>query len=346
MKACVFHGVKDVRLESIAEPEIGPGDLLIRVGAAGLCYSDIRVYLGEKKATIGVIPGHETAGTIEAAGSDVDGFRVGERIAICPILACGHCYFCRRGLRNRCPERITLGYEVNGGMAQYMRVPAKLLELGHVYKVPDGMPQEIAALTEPSACVLNSLETCELQPGSSLAVIGAGPMGLLHIILARSMGVSNIIAVEPMEERQGYAKRFGATLVIDPSADNLERTVIDATDSLGADAVVVSTGRTEAAALSFGLVRKQGVVNLFGGFPPDARMHFDPNIVHYNEIRLTGSQNATPEQYRRALNFLSITPQIEEINTHRFTIDDSPNAYTVRLGAQGLKSVVVFPDAA
>jgi L-iditol 2-dehydrogenase len=249
-------------------------------------------------------------------------------------------------LRNRCPQRATLGYEENGGLAQYMLVPTQLLELGHVFKAPAEMPMELAALTEPSACVLNSLETCEMAAGSSLAVIGAGPMGLLHIMLARSMGVANIVAVEPLEERRSFAKRFGATSVLDPQTDSLEEATIEATNGLGADAVVVSTGRTEAANLAFGLVRKQGFVNLFGGFPPDTHMDFDPNIVHYNEIRLTGTQNATPEQYRRALNLLSVNPQMTEINTHRFSIDESPNAYTVRLGAEGLKSVVLFPDAA
>jgi L-iditol 2-dehydrogenase len=149
-----------------------------------------------------------------------------------------------------------------------------------------------------------------------------------------------------MEERKAYAKRFGATAVVDPQGDGLTEAVMEATDGLGVDAVVVSTGRTQAAELAFGIVRKQGVVNLFGGFPPNTHMDFDPNVVHYNEIRLTGSQNAAPEQYRRALNLLTITPELLEVNTHRFSIDEAPDAYTVRLGAEGLKSVIVFPDAA
>lgn len=345
MKACIFHGPRDVRVAEVPEPAVGPGDLLLRVAAAGICHSDIRVYLGEKKARPGVIPGHETAGVVVEVGQAVEDFRPGDRVVICPILACGRCYFCRRGYRNRCPERTTLGYEENGGLAQYMLVPARLLELGHVFRVPDGPSLEVAALTEPSACVLNSLEACRLEAGATLAVVGAGPMGLLHILLARAMGASQVIALELLEERQAYARQFGATAVIDPKGDGAAGAVLAASEGLGADAVVVTTGRPEAVALALSLVRKQGVVSLFGGFPPNTHMDFDPNLIHYSEVSLTGTQNATPEQYRRALHLLTVIPGVERINTHRFAIEEGPKTYTSRLGMEGLKSVVLFPDA-
>ncbi|MFQ5879284.1 MAG: alcohol dehydrogenase catalytic domain-containing protein [Dehalococcoidia bacterium] len=345
MKACLFHGVQDVRLEEVPRPQVGPGDLLLKVRAAGICHSDIRVYLGQKKARPGVIPGHETAGAVAEVGERVQGFRVGDRVVVCPILACGRCYFCRRGFRNRCPERTTLGYEEDGGLAEYMLVPARLLELGHVFKAPAGLSWEVAALTEPSACVLNSVEACRLDAGGSLAIVGAGPMGLLHTLMARSLGLAQVIAVEPLEERRAYARRFGATAAIDPQDDQVHEAVLEATSGLGVDAAVVTTGRTEAVGLALGLVRKQGVVNLFGGFPPDTHMDVDPNVVHYSEVSLTGSQNATPEQYQRALHLLTVLPQPERLNTHRFNINEGPEAYSSRLGMEGLKSVVVFADA-
>ena len=342
MKACVFHGPGDVRVEERRRPQPGPGDILLEMRATGICYSDIRVYKGEKKAHAGVIPGHEPVGVIAALGEEVEGFRVGQEVALCPILACGACYFCRRGYRNRCAQRITLGYEEDGGLAEYMLVPAALVRLGHVFPLPPGLPAARATLTEPVACVLNSLETCRLAAGSSLVVMGAGPMGLLHILLARQMGATTIIAAEIVDERLSQARRWGADLCLDPRRDDLAAEVLAATDGLGADAVVVSTGSTQAATGSLVLARRQGVVSLFGGFPPGSTIPLDVNAVHYGELVLTGSQNATSDQYRRALQLLTRLPQAEEINTHAFGISDGPKAYSSRLGMDGLKSLVVF----
>ena len=342
MKACVFHGPRDVRVEERPQPRPGPGEMLLEMRATGICYSDIRVYKGEKKARPGVIPGHEPVGVIAALGEGVEGFRTGQEVALCPILACGACFFCRRGYRNRCPQRITLGYEVDGGLAEYMVVPAALVRLGHVFPLPAGLPAARATLTEPVACVLNSLETCRLAAGASLVVVGAGPMGQLHIMLARQMGVTTIIAAELVDERLAHARRFGADLCLNPERDDLAAQVLAATDGLGADAVVVTTGSAQAAATSLALARRQGVVSLFGGFPPDTTISLDVNAVHYGELVLTGSQNATSDQYRRALQLLTRLPQAEEINTHPFEISESPKAYSSRLGMDGLKSLVVF----
>jgi L-iditol 2-dehydrogenase len=316
--------------------------MLLEMRATGICYSDIRVYKGEKKARLGVIPGHEPVGVIAALGEGVEGFRTGQEVALCPILACGACFFCRRGYRNRCPQRTTLGYDEDGGLAEYMLVPAALIRLGHVFALPAGLPPARATLTEPAACVLNSLETCGLVAGGSLVVVGAGPMGQLHIMLARRMGVATIIAVEPVNERLAQARRFGADLCLHPERDDVPSQVLAATDGLGADAVVVTTGNVPAAAAGLALARRQGVVSLFAGFPPDTTMALDANAIHYGEIILTGSQNAASDQYRRALQLLRRMPEADEINTHPFKISDGPKAYSSRLGMDGLKSLVVF----
>jgi L-iditol 2-dehydrogenase len=338
----VFQGPGKVVVESRSVPTPGPGEILLRMEAAGICYSDIRVYKGQKHARLGVIPGHEMVGAVEALGEGVEGIAIGQRVAICPIVACGRCYYCLRGLRNRCLKRVTLGYEEDGGLAEYAVIPAAIVAIGHVFPVPEGLPSDRAALTEPAACVLNSLEICRLQPGGSLVLLGAGPMGLLHLLLARAMGVATVIVSEMQGERREYARRFGASLVLNPQEDDLPAAVLEATGGLGADAVVVTTGVGELLAEALPLVRRQGVINLFAGFPPDTAVDFDPNSVHYSEIILTGSQNATSEQYRRALHLLPLTPQAAELNTHVFPIAEGAKAYEARLGMDGLKSLVVF----
>jgi L-iditol 2-dehydrogenase len=225
-----------------------------------------------------------------------------------------------------------------------MLAPASLVSLGHVLPIPSGLPLERACLTEPVACVLNSLETCGLAAGLSLAIVGAGPMGLIHLLLARSMGIGPIVVSEPDEERAETAQRWGAAEVIDPRRRELSEAVLEQTEGLGADAVVVTIGVPEVLEQSIASARRQGVVNLFAGFPPGASIPFNPNAIHYGEVRLTGSQNASPGQYRRTLQLLPRLSDIDGISTHRFPLAEAAEAYNVRLRNEGLKSVVVVSE--
>lgn len=342
MKAVVFHEPGRISVEERPEPRPGPRDLLVRVGAASICASDIRVYRGEKKARPGVIPGHEMTGIIAAVGSEVEEFRPGDRVAICPIIADGRCYFCLQGKRNRCLNRVTLGYDEDGGLAEYLLVPGQLLDLGHVFPVPHDLPVQRAALTEPLACVLNSIEIARVPAGGSLAIIGAGPMGLMHLLLARAMGIKQVVMVEPDGERRRAAATMGADAAVVP--EEAKEAVMQMTDGLGTDAVIVSVGTASAVETALPLVRKQGLINLFGGFPPGTVLNFDPNFVHYNEVFITGSQNATPDQYRRALQLLRLLPEMEQIVTHRYGIEEGTEAYASRLRGEGLKSMIVFNE--
>ena len=345
MKALVFHRPEHISVDERPDPTPGPGEVVLQVNAAAICHSDIRVYRGLKYARQGVIPGHEIAGTVVEVGTGVEGVGRGDRVAVCPIVACGHCFFCVSGRRHRCPERRTLGYDEDGGLAEYMLVPAPIVQLGHLLLVPPELPSERACLTEPLACVLNSLETCGVSGGTSLLIIGAGPMGLLHLLLASALGAGMIVVSEPNAARARTARGLGATKVIDPKEGNLVAAVQDQTTGLGADAVVVTAGLPEPFEESLASVRRQGVVNLFAGFPPDTKVALDLNAIHYSEVNLTGSQNASPQQYRRALNLLSHLPEIDTVTSHRFPLADATNAYEVRLRNEGLKSMILVSEA-
>ena len=344
MKACVFRGPGDIAVLDVETPAPGPGELLLRVGATGLCHSDVRVYKGEKYAKPGVIPGHELAGIIADVGPGVRGYATGQRVALCPIIACGVCDFCRVGKRNRCRNRVTMGYEEPGGLGEYVVVPESILQNGHLFSLPEGLSLQKASLLEPTACVLNSLELLGVGAGTTMLLIGSGPMGLLHLVLARRLGAM-IIASEPDEERRGWARRLGAFATIDPMTEDVVKATKELTNGEGADVAVVSTGSVPAAATAFGAVRRQGSIGLFGGFPPQSQLDLDPNVIHYNELILTGSQNATIDQYRRTLELLPHLDDLRRIVTHTFTIEDAPKAYESRLEREGLKSEVIFPDA-
>jgi L-iditol 2-dehydrogenase len=343
MKACVFNAPGEVAVVERAAPEAGPGEVLLRVAAAGLCHSDVRVFKGEKYARPGVIPGHEMSGVIAQAGEGVTDWAEGDRVALCPIIACGTCSFCRVGKRNRCVKRITLGYDEDGALAEYVLVPEPIVRLGHIFRLPDGVSLELGSLLEPTSCVFNSMELLGVGPGTNLLLVGAGPMGLIHLVVAKALG-ANVIASEPDEERRAGARALGAAAVIDPMTQDLPKAVKELTNGDGADAAVVTTGAVPAVAPALNAVRKQGVVNLFGGFPPNSVLDLDPNLIHYSEIVLTGSQNATIAQYEQCLRMLPRLGDLREVVSHTFTIDDAPMAYESRLSLAGRKTEVVYPD--
>lgn len=342
MKACVFNAPGDVSIVEMPVPEPGPGEIVLRVAAAGLCHSDVRVFKGEKYAKQGVVPGHEVSGVVAGIGSGVSDWVEGDHVSLCPIIACGSCSFCRVGKRNRCPKRITLGYDENGGLGEYMLVPEPIVRLGHVFRLADDIPLDRASLLEPTACVFNSMDLLGIGPGVNMLLIGAGPMGLMHVVVARALG-ANVIASEPDEARRNWARQLGA-VTIDPATQDVVATVKEMTGGEGADAASVTTGAVPAVAPAIAGVRKQGSINLFGGFPPGSVLELDPNIIHYNELVLTGSQNASIAQYEKALRLLPKLGDLRRVVSHSFSIDDAPKAYETRLTSAGLKTEVVYPN--
>lgn len=344
MRALIFDRPGDIRVDDVPTPDPGPGEVVIAVGAASVCASDLRVYRGEKYAKPGVVPGHEFAGTVVALGDGVDRLRLGDGVAVYPIIACGGCDFCRRGLRNRCTSRRTLGYDANGGLAEQVLLPAPLVAQGHAVKLAAGADWGRAALTEPTACVLNSLESCRFRAGVSVAVLGAGPMGLLHVLLARALGAGEIIVAEPVKVRREAASDIGASVVCDGHPDELRAIVDEATGGNGCDIVIVSVGLNGLTETALQVAGRQSSVNLFAGFPPESTALVDVNDLHYREVSLTGTQNATPDQFRRTAALLPSLDAVDRIVSHRFALSSADRAYTSREDPSVLKTAVLPDD--
>ena len=344
MRALIFDRPGEIRVDDIPAPQPGPGEAVIEVGAASVCASDLRVYRGEKYAKAGVVPGHEFAGRVVALGDGVSDLSLGDGVAVYPIIACGGCDFCRRGLRNRCTSRRTLGYDANGGLAEQVLLPAALVSQGHAVKLAEGADWGRAALTEPTACVLNSLESCRFRAGVSVAVLGAGPMGLLHVLLARALGAGEIIVAEPVELRREVALAIGATRVCSGEPDELGAIVNEATAGNGCDIVIVSVGLNGLTETALQVAGRQSSVNLFAGFPPESSALVDVNDLHYREVSLTGTQNATPDQFRRTAALLPSLDAVDRIVSHRFALSSADQAYTSRDDLSVLKTAVL-PDA-
>lgn len=341
MRALRFFEPGKVAVTDVPDPTPGPGEAIVRTHATGLCNSDVRVYLGEKGAARGVIPGHEMSGEVVEAGPGAD-VEVGQVVAVCPIRACGRCSFCRDGYRNRCASRKTLGYDLDGGIAEYVRIPAQMVALGHLLPVESAAPAHIRALVEPLACVLNSIESMGVSAGAPFAVVGGGPMGLVHLAAGKFYGAGPILVVEPEPERRAVALELGADAAVPPQ--DAVAVAKELTGGEGFPAVAMAVGFADALPTALDIVRRLGWVNLFAGFPPGSMHALDVNRLHYEEVRLFGTQNAPFHLYAKAARIVHRLPGLDRIVTNRYTLEEAAEAYAARLSKAGLKSAVVMGE--
>lgn len=343
MKAAVLQAPKDLRLSDIATPEAGPGELVLRVRAATVCGTDLRILTGRK--TKGVrfpsVIGHEFAGEVVQAGAGVTQFRTGDRVCMDPVIPCRACAYCRVGLENVCQHRQAMGYEFDGAFAEYIRIPAIALQAGNVFRVPEGMSYEAAALAEPLACCLNGQRNAGVRLGDSVVVLGAGPIGLMHAALARAAGARQVIVSEPNALRRQAAAERGVDHVCDPASESLEAFVKARTEGLGADVVILAIGVPQLANEALTLVRKGGRVNLFAGFSAGDTSAIDVNLIHYNEILVSGASALRRTDYEQALTMLG-NGQIDAkaLITHRFAVTDSLAAFDEAGSGRALKVAI------
>jgi L-iditol 2-dehydrogenase len=241
MRAAVFHGPGDLRVGDLPRPRISDSELLLEVGACALCGSDVRTFRhGARNIDKPVILGHELSGTIVEIGHGVSGYRTGQRVAVAPAIPCGDCDFCRRGVQTMCERLRSIGYEFDGGLAEFMAVPASAVRAGCVNLIPDAVPFAEAAIAEPLACVINAQELLNVGQGDTVVVLGAGPVGCLHAGLARLRGASVVLLVDMRPERLQRAHAFNVDLRIDASHEDVRARVLDATEGRGASVVIVA----------------------------------------------------------------------------------------------------------
>lgn len=342
MKAAILHAPNQMELCSVADPAIEAGDLVLRVRAATLCGTDIRVFRGRKTAGIRYPStiGHEFSGEIVATGGPSP-FRVGQRVGVCPAIPCGHCPQCLRGRENLCPDLQAIGYEIDGAFAEYIRIPARAVELGNVHVLPDHVSHECAALIEPLACVLNGQNKADLHQGDTVAVLGAGPIGTLHARLARLRGAGRVIVSEPNAARREAALRAGADVVLDPMTGDLRSAIRAETRGLGADVVICAIGIPALAAQAVGLAAKGGRVSLFAGFSKGETGTLDVNAIHYDELRLTGAFGLSRADYEASLNMIADRRiDLSDMVTHRYPLSEIGEAFTVAESGAAMKVAI------
>ena len=343
MKAGVLRDVNEVSYMTVEDPRLGPGDLLLKVKAATVCGTDIRIIRGKKTTGIRYpsILGHEFAGEIVDTGGHAQ-FTRGQAVCVCPQFSCGHCDYCIRGAENLCRNLTAMGYEIDGAFAEYVRVPAKGVASGNVFPMPEGVSFETAALAEPLSCVMNGQELVGVRIGDVVTVLGAGPIGILHVKLARFAGARRIIVSEPNALRREAALAAGADIVVDPSAEDLFARVRDASDGLGADVAIVAIGVPSLANDAIRLVRNRGRVSLFAGFSKGVQAEIDVNAIHYNELIVTGSFGLTRLQFERALKLIASGHlDVHSLLTHRFALSEIQTALAIAEQGSAIKVAIV-----
>ncbi|CUX58511.1 conserved hypothetical protein [Agrobacterium fabrum str. J-07] len=345
MKAGVLKAPNVLSFETVADPGLMPGDLLIKVKAATVCGTDIRIFRGRKTAGVRYpsILGHEFAGEIIDNGGH-SGFSCGEAVAVCPAIPCGHCDYCKRGFENICQNLTAIGYEIDGAFAEYIRIPAKAVHSGNVFKIPQSVSWEQAALVEPLSCVLNGQEKIEVGVGDNVVILGSGPIGLLHVKLARHSGAHRIIVSEPSASRRKAALAAGADVVVDPVNEDLQSIVRANTKGLGADKLIVAIGVTRLANDALSLVRHRGKVSLFAGFSSAETANMDVNLIHYNELIITGSFGLNRLQFEKSLDMIASGQiEVDSMLTHRFELKDISEALAAAEQGAAVKVAVFNP---
>lgn len=344
MKAAVLSGINDLSLKRVPVPEPAAGEVLLRIEANTICGTDLRYISGAKTAGVrpGVIMGHEFAGRIEAVGEGVEGVPLGAQATVSIVLNCNHCRPCQSGREHLCENLRLFGSAVDGGLAEYMLVPREAMDHGNLVVVPKELPPTLLALAEPVSCVLNGANQFRTQPGDTVVVLGTGPIGLLHIALARMAGATTIIGAG-RPGRLEPALQMGATAAYDLTGDTLTQQIMKDTDGRGADVVVVAVGSLPLANQALQVASIGGRVNYFGGFPKGTMVETDPNLIHYKELVVTGGSNARRSDVVQAVNLLSSGRlDVAGVVTHTFGLDDLDAAVRAVEERQGLK-VAVLP---
>jgi L-iditol 2-dehydrogenase len=348
MSAAVLHGKEDLRVEQVPMAVPGAGELVVRVGAALTCGTDLKVFrrgYHAKMLTLDRLFGHELAGTVESVGAGVTGFAVGDRVVPLNSAPCDACFFCRNGQQNLCDDLLFN----NGAYAQFLRVPARIVEKNTLH-VPEGMPFEHAALTEPLACVMRGLEESGAHAGQTAIVLGAGPIGLLFIHAASLAGL-HVIAVVKRVDQVATALSLGAGQVVrvPDVADPVAAARALTAEGRGADIVLEAVATPEAWQWAVQMARKGGVVNLFGGPPAGTTVALDTNLMHYSDLTLKASFHHTPATVRSAFDLLgSGRFQCDAFLTGSATLDDLPAVFASMMvrPAEGIApqiKTVVYP---
>jgi L-iditol 2-dehydrogenase len=346
VKAAMLTGPGTFSLRDVPDPPVPEDGLVLELRACGICGSDLRRWKeGPPEGSGGVIPGHEAAGVVIATGPRCANFQIGDALAVAPDIHCGTCWYCRHELYNLCDSLRLLGITagIPGGFAEKLGLSGEVLSNGIVTRIPEGLSFEHAALSEPCTSVLACHHKIHTRSGDTVVILGGGPIGCIHVAVARSRQAAVILS-EPNASRRSMAERFRPNLIVDPSSSDLLDEVRSFTKGVGADAVICANPVAETQKRAVEIVRKGGKVVLFGGLPKRNPMTtLDGNRIHYGEIEVLGSFSYHPSYHAMALGMLheKFLPA-DLLITHRFPLENIGAAFETAAGGDALKVLITL----
>ena len=342
MKAAMLYGVKDLRVEDVDVPGVGIGEVLVKIKAATTCGTDVKIYQRgyvEKIIKLPTIFGHEWAGEVVEVGGNLDWPKKGMRVRAGNSAPCLHCNMCQKGKYNLCENMIWLW----GAYAEYIKVPARTVLL-NMQEIPSHVSFEEAAITEPLACVLHGVEEANVKLGDTVVVIGAGPIGLLHLLTVKKMGAEKVVVIDLVDERLSVAKELGADETINAGKENAVEKVQQLTGGYGADIVIEAIGSPVTWEQALRLARKGGTVLEFGGCPPGTEIKLNTEMLHYGELTVLGAFHTTPLHFRKALNLISSrTVDVRPLVTKRMRLEDIKQAFEILSTSKNEIKIAIAP---
>ena len=341
MRLAMYYSNRDVRVEEMPVPKIGPGEALMRVEASGICGSDLLEWYRLHKAPL--VLGHEVAGVVAAVGKGVKHHKVGDRICAAHHVPCNTCHYCLSGHHTICDTLRRTNFDP-GGFAEFVRLPRINIEQG-IFPLPDEVSFEEATFVEPLACVLRGQRLARLRPGQSVLVIGSGVAGLLHIQLARASGAGYIMATDVVDYRLEAARKFGADIAIQ-AKEHTPAYLRRVADGRLADLVVICSGATLAVAQALDLVERGGTILLFAPTEPGVSVPLSVNDLFWrNEITLTSSYGGSPADYAAALELIQAGKiRVREMITHRLGLAETGLGFQRVAQAQDSLKVIIEPQ--
>ncbi len=341
MLAARFYAPGVLRVEEVDIPEISRGELLIRNHVALTCGTDLKMYLrGHRLANPPLIIGHEFAGTVERVGEGAQGFEKGMRVVAANSAPCMSCHYCRIGKPNLCDhlDEVLVGFSSPGAYAEYVRLPARIVRQ-NTHAIPENVPFETAAFVEPLACVVHGIELSGIRAGDLVFVIGAGPIGLMHIQLAKIHGARTVVVTDAITERLQMAAQFGADQLVAPSNSITKLKALS--ENRGADVTIEAVGKPETWELAVQATRKGGTTVLFGGCPAGSKASIDTGLMHYGELTLRGVFHHTPRDVREALRLISTAQvNVAQLVTHRMRLTEVEEALRLMQKGTAIKVAI------
>jgi L-iditol 2-dehydrogenase len=344
MKVARFYAPEDIRLEDMPEPTAGAGEVKIRVRACSACGTDVKISkFGHFRIVPPRVMGHEIAGEVVEVGADVTGWAPGDRVQVIAAIPCGTCPDCLAGHMTTCPNQVSMGYDFDGGFAEYMIVPPAVLAVDGLNRIPEGVSFAEASVAEPFACAINAQELVGIGEGDDVVVIGSGPIGCLHVRIARARGAKRVFLVELSRERLDLAadivKPDGA--ICGSETDAVEA-VLTMTEGRGADVIITAAASGAAQEQALRMVAPGARISFFGGLPKDNPViSLDSNIVHYKELMIRGANGSSPDHNKRALAMIADgSVNVADLITHRLPLDQLLEGIGIVSRGEGIKVTI------